>query len=83
MTAKGTAERPIIIRAADGESPLLTWPANNRDRQNNIEFMDCAHLVPTLDFNSTKRNAPFDVGAYESDGPARNPGWTIRSGFRR
>ena len=45
VTAKGTAERPIIIRAAEGETPLLTRPADNRDRQNNIEFVDCAHLV--------------------------------------
>jgi hypothetical protein len=45
VTAKGTPERPIIIRAAAGEMPLLTRPADNRDRQNNIEFVDCAHLV--------------------------------------
>src|SRR6185503_8871965 len=43
VTAKGTAERPIIIRAAAGEEPLLTRPVGNR--QNNIEFIDCAHLV--------------------------------------
>src|SRR6185503_12782085 len=42
VTAKGTAEQPIIIRAAVGESSLMTRPANNRDRQNNIEFIDCA-----------------------------------------
>jgi hypothetical protein len=45
VTAKGTPERPIVIRAATGEAPLLTRPADNRDRQNNIEFIDCAHLV--------------------------------------
>jgi len=45
VTAKGTAEKPIIIRAAAGEMPLLTRPADHRDRQNNIEFVDCAHLV--------------------------------------
>ena len=45
VTAKGTAGLPIIIRAATGETPLLTRPADNRDRQNNIEFVDCAHLV--------------------------------------
>jgi len=45
VTAKGTPEKPIIIRAAAGESPLLTRPAEQRDRQNNIEFVDCAHLI--------------------------------------
>lgn len=45
VTAKGTAAQPILIRAAAGESPLLTRPADNRDRQNNIEFIDCAYLV--------------------------------------
>jgi hypothetical protein len=45
VTVKGTADRPILIRAATGEVPLLTRPADKRDRQNNIEFVDCAHLV--------------------------------------
>jgi hypothetical protein len=45
VMAKGTAEQPIVIRAAPGTAPLLTRPADNRDRQNNIEFVDCAHLV--------------------------------------
>ncbi len=45
VTAKGTAEKPIIIRAADGQSPLLTRPADNIDRHNNIEFVDCAYLT--------------------------------------
>lgn len=43
VTTKGTMERPIIIRAADGERPVLIHPADSR--QNNIEFVDCAHLV--------------------------------------
>ena len=45
VTAQGTPEQPIVIRAASGEAPLLTRPADNIDRQNNIEFVDCAHLV--------------------------------------
>ncbi len=45
VTANGTADKPIIIRAANGEDPLLTRPADNRDRYNNIEFVDCSHLV--------------------------------------
>jgi hypothetical protein len=45
VTAKGTPEQPIVVRAATGEAPLLTRPADNIDRHNNIEFVDCAHLV--------------------------------------
>lgn len=41
VTAKGTSEHPIIIRAAQGESPLFT--ANPRN--NCVEFIDCADLV--------------------------------------
>jgi hypothetical protein len=44
VTAKGTAEKPIVIRAADGQTPLLTRPADNIDKHNNIEFVDCAYL---------------------------------------
>jgi hypothetical protein len=45
VTAKGVADNPIIIRAADEEKPLLTRPADNIDKHNNIEFVDCCHLV--------------------------------------
>jgi hypothetical protein len=45
VTAQGTADAPIVIRAAAGESPLLTRPGDNIDRHNNIEFVDCCHLV--------------------------------------
>lgn len=41
VTARGTAERPIVIRAAHGESPLFSANSAN----NCIEFVDCAHLV--------------------------------------
>jgi len=45
VTAKGTATQPIIIRAAEGEKPLLTRPADNIDKHNNIEFVDCSYLI--------------------------------------
>lgn len=45
VTARGAAGKPIVIRAAAGASPLLTRAGTERDRQNNIEFVDCAHLV--------------------------------------
>jgi hypothetical protein len=45
VTAKGTAAKPIVIRAAEGEKPLLTRPADNIDKYNNIEFVDCSYLI--------------------------------------
>lgn len=45
VTAKGTAEKPIVIRAAERAKPVLTRPADNIDRHNNIEFIDCCHLI--------------------------------------
>ena len=41
-----------------------------------------AAFAPTVDFNGASRDAPFDVGAYETDGNSINPGWTIQSGFK-
>jgi hypothetical protein len=45
VSIQGTKRRPIVICAAEGENVLLTRPADNRDRHNNIEFIDCAYLV--------------------------------------
>jgi len=45
VTAQGTAHKPIVIRAADGETPLITRPAETSAKFNNIEFVDCAHLI--------------------------------------
>lgn len=45
VNIQGTEEKPIVIRAAQGADVLLTRPADNIDRHNNIEFIDCAHLV--------------------------------------
>jgi hypothetical protein len=45
VTAKGTAAKPIVIRASDGQQPMLTRPADNIDKYNNIEFIDCSHLI--------------------------------------
>lgn len=41
-----------------------------------------ASFVPGLDFNETTRTAPYDVGAYETEGLAINPGWQIVLGFK-
>ena len=45
VTANGTVEEPIIIRAAEGEEPLLTRPADHIDKYSNIEFVDCSYLT--------------------------------------
>lgn len=45
VTVRGTADKPIIIRAAEGESPLLTRPAEDIDKYNNLEVVDCCYLV--------------------------------------
>jgi len=45
VTAKGTADQPIVIRAAEGEAPLLTHAAENAERYNNVEFVDCSYLT--------------------------------------
>src|SRR5262245_9283646 len=42
-----------------------------------------AQLVPAIDFNERSRVSPFDVGAYETDGLAANPGWTVGPGFKQ
>jgi hypothetical protein len=41
-----------------------------------------ASVTPTLDFNETPRTAPFDVGAYETNGLSSNPGWKVSAGFK-
>jgi len=38
--------------------------------------------APVTDFNATPRFSPYDVGAYEDDGLASNPGWRITTGFK-
>ncbi len=45
LTIQGTADQPIVIRAVDGEKPVLTRPAEDGNRLNNIEFVDCCHVV--------------------------------------
>jgi hypothetical protein len=41
-----------------------------------------AEFASKLDFNHSERNAPHDVGAYETDGLTVNPGWEITSDFK-
>jgi len=45
ITVNGSAAKPIVIRAANGQQPLLTRPADNIDKYNNIEFIDCSYMI--------------------------------------
>lgn len=45
VTVKGTANKPITIRAAEGQQPLLAHPAGRAARYNNIEFVNCEYLT--------------------------------------
>jgi len=45
ITVNGTADEPILIRAAPGETPILTRPADNIDTQNNIEVEDSSWVT--------------------------------------
>ena len=45
LSIQGTHDRPITIRAAHGEQPVLTRPDSNRDTENNIEFVDTHHVT--------------------------------------
>ena len=42
-----------------------------------------AVFAAALDFNERRRVSPFDVGAYETDGLAMNPGWKVGPGFKQ
>jgi Right handed beta helix region len=46
-----------------------------------IGAADPAYLPPD-DFNLTARQAPSDVGAYQSGGQPANPGWQVGPGFK-
>lgn len=45
ITANGTAASPLTIRAATGETPILSRPLENVATQNNIEIVNSSHLV--------------------------------------
>jgi len=45
VTVRGTRISHPSSGLADRQSPLLTRPADNIDRHNNIEFVDCSYLL--------------------------------------
>lgn len=85
----GTAESPIIIRAAVGETPILTRPGNaNFDfDQNNIEIESCSYLILRglvfqggdigVRFMGTSHHVTFEDNEIAHTG---NSGLTLNSG---
>ena len=62
--------------AAPAEHDYWPRPGSVLINQANPDF------APKLDFNNNSRNPPIDVGAYESEANAENPGWSIQKGFK-
>ncbi len=54
------------------------WPSANSPLRSSAD----ARFTPSLDFNGTARTSPLDVGAYETQGLATNPGWRIAADFK-
>jgi hypothetical protein len=44
--------------------------------------MAARDVAPATDFNGTRRAGASDIGAYQSDGRAVNPGWRLVPGFK-
>lgn len=72
----GTAASAFISPAI--APPMNFWPTTSSVLRNNAN----ATYIPSNDFNWTARTSPYDVGAYETQGLAVNPGWTIAPGFK-
>ncbi|MFK8014551.1 MAG: right-handed parallel beta-helix repeat-containing protein [Gammaproteobacteria bacterium] len=45
LQVNGTAEQPILIRAADGARPTLTRPVTHNATQNNLEIVDSSFVT--------------------------------------
>ncbi len=45
VTVNGTPEKPIVIRAARGEHPVVARRGDDVDKQNNIEIVHSSYLV--------------------------------------
>jgi hypothetical protein len=55
---------------------LDLWPSASSVLKNTAD----AAMTPGLDFNERPRSSPYDVGAYETEGLAANPGWRLVAG---
>jgi hypothetical protein len=73
FTAGGTTAAAFVNAAA-----MNFWPASGSPLRNAAQ----ASFAPASDFNGRARTAPMDVGAYEADDLAANPGWAVGPGFK-
>ncbi len=65
ITARGTPEKQIVIRAAEGETPRLIRPESQMNRHNNTEFVDCAYLtIQGLQFRGGSSGVRFIRGSH-------------------
>jgi hypothetical protein len=75
----GGGGRLAAAAAFAGPAQLDFWPPAGSILIGKAE----SELAPTVDFNERPRVSPFDVGAYETDGLAANPGWKVGPGFKQ
>src|SRR5215510_651966 len=75
----------VAFIAGGSSSAAFVDPANNDfGPQIGSRLIGLANsaYTPPADFNTNSRRSPYDVGAYETDGSAFNPGWRITAGFK-
>ena len=75
----------VAFIAGGSSSAAFVDPANNDFwPQIGSRLIGLANgaYIPPVDFNTNSRTSPYDVGAYETDGLAFNPGWRITAGFK-
>jgi hypothetical protein len=72
--AGGSATAAFVAPAS-----LDFWPQPGSVLRDNAD----PAYAPNSDFNESLRASPFDVGAYETEGLAANPGWQVVPGFKR
>ncbi len=58
---------------------LNFWPVSSSMLAGNSS----PSFASEFDFNGMKRNPPFDIGAYETNGSSNNTGWNIVPGFKQ
>jgi parallel beta-helix repeat protein len=73
IQGRGTAQDFI------GASAFNVWPSADSPLRGAAN----STLTPTDDFNKSSRISPSDVGAYEADSSASNPGWAVQEAFKQ
>jgi hypothetical protein len=78
IDGSGFCDGGSVYNAFAGPDKKNYWPKANSV----LIEKGISEFAPGLDFNHTRRKMPFDVGAYESEGNAENPGWHIQMGIK-